>query len=665
MSEANEVKIGVFICHCGGNISDVVDVKSVAERVGKLPDVVISTTHMFMCSDPGQGLIEDKIKDLGLNRLIVAACSPTLHLPTFRRAAQRAGLNQFLVEHINIREHVSWVVEDKVAATDKATRLVTAAVGRVRYLEPLEMRSIDIHQKAMVIGGGVAGLIAARDLAARGMRVVLAEKRMFLGGRMAQLDTLYPTGERAWDLLGPLIQDVVNHPEITIHTGATLVEASGVVGDFRLKLRVRPRGVAPGVDNIADAVAACPVEADYAFNYGLNKRKAIYAPYRDAMWPREACIVWDDCTKCGDCVKAVSGQGIDLNPPAQEIEVQAGVVVLATGYHPYEPKAGEYGWGQPGVVTLQQLNRMMNPEGPTGGRVEVNGKPVKRLAFIHCVGACEREGVHAQGEHGKVNDYCARTCCTATMHAALELQQRDPELQTASFHQHIRTYGRGHEDYYDRASAAGMLFLRHPGDEPPTVVSAGADGLLVRSRDLLTDGVEVEYPADMVVLSTGVVPRDHGDLRELFKCTIGADNFLSEVHPKLRPVEIAVSGIMVAGACQAPMDITEASAAASAAASKAAAMISQGAVLMDPFIAQVNESLCSDCQTCLTVCPYDAIHRIEADGVARVDEALCTGCGTCHAACPSAAIQQYGFTDDQVMAEVQMLLDGKLADLTA
>jgi heterodisulfide reductase subunit A len=497
------------------------------------------------------------------------------------------------------------------------------------------------------------------------MDVVLAEKRMFLGGRMAQLDTVYPTGEKAWDLLGPLIQDVVHHPSITVHTGATMCEASGVVGDFRIKFRMRPRGVMPGVDNIADAIAACPVEADYAFNYGLNKRKAIYAPYREAMWPQEGCIVWDDCTQCGDCVKAVGGKGIDLTPTADDIEVQAGVVVLATGYHPYEPADGEYGWGQPGVVTLQQLNRMMNPEGPTGGKVEVNGKPVKRVAFIHCVGACEHAGVHADKKRGKVNDYCARTCCTATMHAALQLQERDPELQTASFHQHIRTYGRGHEHYYDRASEAGMLFLRYPGMEPPQVVNDAQDGLLVRSKDLLTDGIEVEYPADLVVLSTGVVPRNHGDLRELFKCTIGADNFLSEVHPKLRPVEIAVAGIMVAGACQAPMDITEAAAGASAAASKAAAMISQGAIKMDPFVATVDESLCSGCQTCLTVCPYDAITRVEEDGIARVDDALCTGCGTCHAACPSAAIQQYGFTDDQVMAEVKMLLDSKLADLTA
>ncbi len=663
MSET-EVKIGVFICHCGGNISDVVDVKRVAESVGELPGVAIAATHLFMCSDPGQALIEEKVRELGLNRLLVAACSPTLHLPTFRRAAERAGMNQFLVEHVNIREHVSWVIDDKEAATAKAIRLVSAAVGRIRYLVPLEHRSIPIHDHALVIGGGVAGLTAALRLAERGMKVTLAEKRMYVGGRMAQLDTLYPTGERAVDLLGTLVDQVADHPNIDIKVGAMITKAEGLVGDFRVTFRTRPRGVSADLseDKVKAAIEACPEQVPFAFNYGLSKRKAIYAPTK-GVYPNTACIVWDDCTRCGKCLEAAGGTGIDHEAQYGEIEVKAGVIVMATGYHPYEPSQGEYAYGEhPGVVTLQQLNRMLDPDGPTGGKIEVNGKPVQTVAFIHCVGACEAAGVHPVKGH-KIKDYCARTCCTATMHAALELRQRFPGLGIASFHKHIRTYGRGHEEYYDKSAAAGMLFLRYPMDAPPEVVQENG-GLLVRSRDQLTDGIEVEYPADLVVLSTGVVPRDHTGVREIFKCTIGADHFLQEVHPKLRPVEMSVKGVMLAGACQGPMDVTEACAGAAAAASKAAALISQGNVLEDPFVAEVDESLCTGCQTCLTVCPYEAISRIEEEKLARVNDALCTGCGTCAAACPSAAIQQYGFTDQQIMSEVEMLLPSKLAEIT-
>ncbi len=659
MSEANEVKIGVFICHCGGNISDVVDVKDVAERTGKLPDVAISTTHMFTCSDPGQALIEEQIKELGLNRVIVAACSPTLHLPTFRRAAARAGLNQFLVEHVNIREHVSWVIEDKAAATDKAARLIAAAVGRIRFLEPLEMRSIPIHSAALVIGGGVAGLMAARDLAARGMAVTLCEQRQFLGGRMAQLNTLYPTGDKASELLAGLIDDVVGNPLVTVYTGAELDSSEGVVGDFRTRFRIMPRGVSEKAD-AAKAKAACPESLPCDFQFGLAERKAIYGPAA-GTWPQIPAIDWDACTKCGKC----AGAGIDLDAQPTEVEVHAGVVVLATGFDPYEPKQGEYGYGElPQVITSQQLQRLLDANGPTGGKIERNGKPINSVAFVHCVGAREYAGVGCAGHDGRVKDYCARTCCTSSLHAALEIREQLPGAAIAHFYQDIRTYGRGHEDYYDKASEAGVMFLRYPAKEPPKVIASGG-GAAVVGRDLLTDGIEVEFPADLVVLATGAKPQPLEGLRDIFRCAMGSDGFLLEVHPKLRPVELAVSGVFLAGACQGPMDITEASAAASAAASKAAAMISQGQVEMDPYIATVDESLCSGCETCLTVCPYDAIKQLEDQAVANVNEALCTGCGTCHAACPSAAIQQYGFTDDQVVAEVKALLGGELADLTA
>ncbi len=652
-------RVGVFICHCGGNISDVVDVRRVAEQMAG-EGVIFSTTHMFMCSDPGQALIEQKVKEHDLNRVVVAACSPTLHQLTFRRTLDRAGLNQYLFEHVNVREQVSWVVEDKEHATRKAGRLVKAAVARSRHLVPLAKRRIPIHPAALVIGGGIAGLVAARDLAQRGMTVTLVENRPFLGGRMAQLNTLFPTGERARDLLAKVIRDVARHPRVTLLTNAQVIDSEGVVGDFRTRVRIEPRGVDERLSYPGNAIAACPEETISNFDFGLSRRKAIYMAH-PGCYPPVPAIDWHSCTKCGKCVSAVGGRGIDLNAKPREVELHSGVIVLATGYDPYEPMYGEFGYGIfPRVITLQQLNRMLDPEGPTGGQVMVDGKPPRQVAFIHCVGARQVEGVHEPAADGRVHDYCARTCCTAALHAALEIKDRCPSALVTSFYQDIRTYGRGHEDYYEQASARGVLFVRYHPTKPPRVLKdpRGEWPLTVRATDLLTSGLDLEVPADLVVLATGVVPHDISELVTMYSCAVGYDSFLLEVHPKLRPVELAVSGVFLAGCCQGPMDVTECTAAASAAASKAAALISQGQVEMDPFVAQVDEERCTGCSTCLTVCPYEAISRDASRRIAMVSEALCTGCGTCAACCPGNAIQQAGFNDRQVVAELEALLAG-------
>jgi heterodisulfide reductase subunit A2 len=655
---ASPTRVGVFVCHCGGNISDVVDVARVAEHAASMPDVAFATTHMFNCSDPGQALIEQKIREHALNRVVVAACSPTLHQVTFRRAIERAGLNQYLFEHVNIREHVSWVIEDGAAATAKASRLVRAAVNRARHLVPLAKRRIPIHPAALVIGGGVAGLTAARDLADRGMKVTLIEKRPFLGGRMAQLWNLFPTGEEARPLLCDLVRDVVKHPLITIRTGAHVVGSEGVVGDFKTRVRVEPRGVDERLTYPGNAIAACPEETISEFDFALSRRKAIYMPYPGCFPPIPA-IDWQLCTKCGKCVAAVGGKGISLAAEPRELTLHSGVIVLATGYDPYEPLLGEFGYEVfPKVITLQQLHRMLDPEGPTAGTLPLDARRAPRIGFLHCVGARQVDGVNAPQPDGKVKDYCARTCCTAALHAAVAIKERIPNAHITSFYQDIRTYGRGHEEYYEQASENGVLFVRYSPLHPPRVEKdrTGQWPLVVRTRDLLTGGLPVEVPLDLLVLATGVVPHDISELVTMYSCAVGYDSFLLEVHPKLRPVELAVSGVFLAGCCQGPMDITEACAAASAAASKAAAMIAQAQIEMDPFVASVDEALCTGCQTCLTVCPYDAISRDQARGAALVSEALCTGCGTCAATCPSAAIQQAGFNDWQVRAELDVLL---------
>lgn len=657
-SPARASRIGVFVCHCGGNIGDVVDVERVAAEAARMPGVVLATAYPFVCSDPGQALIEEKIRALALDRVVVAACSPTLHQTTFRRTIGRAGLNPYLFEHVNVREQVSWVVEDREAATRKASRLVRAAAARVARLVPLEKRRIPIRPSALVIGGGVAGLVAARDLARRGMSVTLVENRPFLGGRMAQLHTLFPTGENARDLLTSLIQETVREPRVRVLTGAQVVGSEGVVGDFRTRVRLEPRGVGEHLTYPGNAIAACPEETINEFDFALSRRKAIYMAYPGCFPPMPA-IDWRSCTRCGKCVAAVGGKGVDLAGEPREIELHTGVIVLATGYDPYEPLYGEYGYGIfSQVLTLQQLIRLLDPEGPSGGRLGGTEKGPERVAFIHCVGARQVEGVNPPGPDGKVKEYCARTCCTGALHAALELKGRYPRARITSFYQDIRTYGRFHEEYYERAAEQGVLFVRYDPRHPPRVERDTRDHaeLVVRAKDLLTGGLELEVPADLVVLATGVVPHDISELISMYRCAVGYDSFLLEVHPKLRPVELAVSGVFLAGCCQGPMDVTEACAAASAAASKAAALISQGRVEMDPFVARVDEGLCTGCQTCLTVCPYEAVTRDAARRVSRVSEALCTGCGTCVASCPSNAIQQCGFTDEQVLSEVDTLL---------
>ena len=662
-----EPRIGVFICHCGGNISDVVDVQRVAGEIGRLPGVVFSTTHMFICSDPGQMLIEQKIKELNLNRVVVAACSPSLHELTFRRTLGRAGLNQYLYDHTNIREQDSWVVVDKELATQKAIRLVSASVARVPHLAPLQKRVIPIHPSALVIGGGIAGLIAARDLAARGIAVTLIESSPFLGGRVPRLAGLFPTGRQARELLRPVMDAVLNNPKITIHTNAEMMQSTGFIGDFRTTVRLHSRGVEPGARNVQAAIDVCPETTDDEFNFGLTKRKAIYLPYAGCH-PSLPAIDWSACTKCGKCLEAVGGRGINLAEEPRQIEIQSGVIVIAVGLDVYRPRTGEYGYGQfREVITLAQLNRLLDPEGPTGGKLVLNGRPIRNIGFMHCVGSMQQKGIHPPTPNGKLNDYCSRVCCTACLHAETELKTRYPDLHVFDFHEDIRTYGRWHEDYYSRASEQGVAFVRFNPLRPPRVERdpRGQAPLVVRTVDRLTFGEEIEVPLDMLVLATGLVAGEMTRLVDLLRCSVGPDRFLLEVHPKLRPVELAVFGLFLAGSVQGPMDTVESSAGAAAAAAKASVLISQGAIELDPFIAQVSEELCSGCRICLTVCPYDAIARDEAKRVATINESVCTGCGTCVATCPCNAITQLGFTDQEVKSEILALLGKQPAAVAA
>ena len=591
-SEAVRPRVGVYVCHCGGNISDVVDVNKVTQAASRLPGVAVARQYTFMCSDPGQQMIIDNIITEGLNRVVVAACSPSLHDWTFRQCLLRAGLNPFLYEHVNIREQVSWVTKsDSAAATDKAARLVAAAVAKVRLSRPLDPIRVEAIQRVAVIGGGVSGLRCACDLSQRGIPVDLLERSPSFGGQVTQLHRLYPTQAKAGDLLKSLISQVSQDPNIVIHTSAEVTTASGCVGDFTLKVAL----------------------------------------------------------------------------PSEEIEVKAGAIVLATGFDHYEPRPDEYGYGQyPEVITLPQLYHLLDPHGPTAGRLEWNGHPVRNVCLIHCVGSRQIEGIHQPGPDGRIHEYCSRTCCTAALTAANEIRKRYPQVNVFDFYRDIRTYGRSHEDYYENASKQGVLFFCYVAEDPPVVHRASAGNgspLAVTVKDTLTWGEELEVPADLVVLVTGMQPRDIGVLVEALKLARSPDGFLQEVHPKLRPVETAVSGVLLAGACQAPMDIGESCAAASAAAARASATLLKGHIELAPFVATVDWERCRGSGACVEECQYQKaiiLREVPFNRTvalrAQVNPALCRGCGMCVPACPHGAIQVEGCRLDQFDAMVEAIV---------
>ena len=664
--DSARVRVGVYTCYCGGNISHVVQCERAAKLLGKLPDVAVSRTDPSFCSDAGQAIIEQDIKDLGINRVVIGACAPSLHEQTFRQAVTRAGLNPYLYHHVGIREQVSWVHSaDAGGATEKAVRLMAAGVAKARLLTPLEPIRLGAEKRALVVGAGVAGLRSALDIARQGIRVTLVEKSPFVGGRVAQLESVFPTDEEARQLLHCLIRDVSAHPDITILTQAEVTAVAGYVGNFNVRVTQHARGVSA---DTADALmTACTEDTPDEFNYGLTRRKAIYRLY-PGCYPTTPAVDWEHFS--GKPIQ-VDGKSVVLQDEPRTFQLTAGAIVLATGFDPYQPRRGEYGYGEiPEVVTLPQLIRILASV-REGDPLTWNGHPVRDVALIHCVGSRELEGINEPQADGQVNRYCSRVCCTASLHAAVELCRRFPMLNVYELYQDIRTYGRGHEGIYRRAHASMVRFLRYHGDERPDVTAAPAGDthpVLVRVKDYLTYGEETEIPVDLVVLAVGMMPRQIDDLVNMFKVSRGADRFLLEAHPKLRPVEMAVRGIVLAGTAQGPMNIQESLSAASAAAAKAAALLGQGRVELPPFVARVDERLCSGTGACVEACPERgaiAVQTFPEDGRdvkrAVVTPANCTGCGACVGVCPNRAIDVQAWT----LAQYEAMVDALAMDLPA
>jgi heterodisulfide reductase subunit A len=569
-------RIGVYVCHCGGNISDYVDVEQVIEGIQGDGDVVVSRTAMFACSDATQQDIAADIAANSLDGLVVASCSPKLHTYTFRGVAQRAGLNPYEYTQVNIREQCSWVhTDDRDAATAKATALVRAGIGRTRNTVPLEPMVVDTIPHTLVIGGGIAGLRAAVGLADIGLQVTLVERDLELGGWVRGLGPMFPHDRRGDALVEGLVAEVRRRDAITVLTGTELAGKAGSFGNYRVQLRV-------------------------------------------------------------------GGEG------AGTIEVAVGSIVVATGFDEYRPDDGELGSGLDGVVTLSAFKKLV--DGSAGGSLAWHGRPVRSVAYVYCVGS--------RGTAGCANQSCSRFCCAATVHTAVQVSDLDPSIRQFHLYRDMRTYGK-FEPLYTEARERGSVFLKFDNDEPPAVATAPGGRLTVTVRDLLTERTEVAIPVDLVVLVTAMVPRENQGLVDVLKLPRGGDGFFNEIHPKLRPVETVVDGVLIAGACQGPKTSSESVMSGLAAVTQSAAVLKKGFTELDPLVAIVAPEACTACGDCLTACPYDAISMAEEGDrhFAAISSTGCKGCGGCVPICPENAIDLLGYTDAQVTSMIEGLVE--------
>ncbi len=653
-------RVGVFVCWCGSNIAKMVDVDKVAAAASKFPSVAYATNYKYMCSEPGQNLIKQAIVEHKLDRIVVASCSPRLHEPTFRRCISEAGLNPFMLEMANIREHCSWVHDDKDEATSKAIDLAAMAVAKAVKNEELFSQKIPLTKRALVIGGGVAGIQSALDIADCGYQVTLVEKTPSIGGRMAQYDKTFPTLDCAACILTPKMVDAASHPNITIMTYSEVESVTGFVGNFDVTIRKKARSV--DIDKCTGCGVCydkCPKKLPSEFDCGLGTRKAIYVPFPQAVpnvpvIDRTACRFFTE-GKCKVCEKLCPSGAISYEQEDEVITEKYGAIVAATGFQTWDPTPyGNLGYGKyPDVITSLQFERLFNASGPTDGKLlrPSDHQPPKNVVFISCIGSRD-------DEHG--HQYCSKVCCMYNAKHALLLKEKVHDAQAYVFYMDIRANGKGYEEFVRRAiDKYGAIYLR---GRVSRVFQVG-DKLIVRGVDTLA-GKPVEIEADMVVLAAAMEAQpDAKDLARKLGISTDEYNWFSEAHPKLKPVEVLTAGIYLAGACQYPKDIPDAVAQASGAASKVLGLFAKESLESEPTVACVNETTCAACQLCKTVCPFSAIEMktlSDRSGnpikdVAFVNEGLCHGCGTCVAACRSSSIQLKGFNDDQLLAEVDAL----------
>ena len=658
-------KIGVFVCWCGSNIAATVDVKAVAEAMKSEPNVVFATDYQYMCSEGGQKMIQDAIQEYGLNGVVVCSCSPRMHENTFRKTAERAGLNPYMVEIANIREHCSWIHKDMEVATQKAIQLAKAAVAKVRKNAPLTSGTSPVIKRALVIGGGIAGIQTALDVADAGYDVDIVEKSPTIGGRMAQLDKTFPTLDCAACILTPKMVDAAQSEKIDILAYSEVEKVSGFVGNFTVQIRKKARYVDPlKCTGCGECTEKCPSrKGKNEFNMGLDNRGAIYIPFAQAI-PKLAVIDPTQCIKlktgkCGICQKVCSAGAINYEQKDEIIERQYGAIVVATGFKPISlEKFDEYAYAQSqDVVTSLEFERIMNAAGPTKGQLvrPSDGKHPHEIVFIQCVGSRDTSGC------GK--PYCSKICCMYTAKHAMLVREKYPDVNVHVFYIDVRTPGKNFDEFYRRAvEQYGVDYIKGMVGK----VAPIEDGkLLVQGSDLIANE-QVKIEADMVVLAAAIEPDPSArSIATMLTASLDTNDFFTEAHPKLRPVESPTAGIFLSGMAQGPKDIPETVAQAGAAASKVIGLLAKDHLVTNPCVASSDELLCNGCSQCEKVCPYGAISYIEKEvrgpgvrevkRIAQVNPAVCQGCGACTVTCPSGAMDLKGFTNSQIMAEVDAL----------
>ncbi|MBQ8885467.1 MAG: CoB--CoM heterodisulfide reductase iron-sulfur subunit A family protein [Clostridia bacterium] len=655
-------RIGVFICWCGSNIAATVDVERVADAVKKDQGVVYSATYQYMCSENGQQLIKNAIKEHSLTGIVVGSCSPRMHEATFRKTAEAAGLNSYMVEIANIREHCSWIHKDREEATEKAIILVRTAIAKVNLNAPLSAGESPVIKRALVIGGGIAGIQAALDIAEAGFEVDIVEKNATIGGRMAQIDKTFPTLDCSACILTPKMVDCAQNEKIDILSYSEVEEVKGFVGNFSVKIKRKARFVdEKKCTGCKLCMEKCPSKKGLdEFNMKLNKRPAIYIPFAQAI-PNVAVIDPEQCIKlktgkCGLCQKVCGAGAIDYTQKDEYIERGYGAIVVATGFKPIELNAfNEFGYSEnQDVITSLELERIMNAAGPTNGVLlrPSDGEHPKVITFIQCVGSRDTSGC------GK--PYCSKICCMYTAKHAMLIREKYPDTEVHVFYIDVRTPGKNYDEFFRRAvEQYGVDYIKGMVGKV-----YNENGKLMVQGSNLIDNEQVLIESDLVVLAAAIEPEPSvRKIATLLTASIDTNNFLTESHAKLRPVESPTAGVYLAGVCQGPKDIPETVSQASACAAKVIGLLVKDKLKTNPCVASANETMCNGCSQCASVCPYGAITYVEkelrVDGktelrrIASVNPAVCQGCGACTVTCPSGAMDLKGFSSKQIMSEVE------------
>ena len=654
-TRARKLRVGVFVCHCGRDIAGVIDVKALEEYAKTLPHVVYAEGMNYPCSRQGQDEIVCAIKKNKLTRVVVAGCSPRLYEPTFQRCVSQAGLSPWLFEMANVREFSSWCHSDRPEeATMKAKDTLRMAVAKANLLEPFQPINLPITKKAMIIGGGISGISAALDLADMGYKVYVVEKSESIGGKMAQLDKTFPTLDCSICIEGPKMVDVGRHPNIEIISYADVLNVSGYVGNFKVRIRKNPRYViAKNCTGCGECKDACPIEYPNLTDMNMGVRKAISVPFDQAV-PLLYTVNKDYCIECYKCVDACGARkAINFDQKPEEVEINVGAIILSIGYDMYNPEdMGEFGYGKYfNVLTGLELERLLLAAGPTGGKVirASDGKKPHSVAFIQCVGSRDVDRY----------EYCSGFCCMFTLkHAVMLKEKYKDQVEVNVLNTDIRSSFKGYEEFFNRAQKVGVHFIRVKLKNRRITENPETKNLTVYAET--EEGKPVQVEAEMVVLANASIPTSTTkELAKILNIPLGRDGFFAECQPKIRPTDTDVPGVFLAGACQGLKDIPYSVAQGSGAAAQAAAILSQKAWIVEPSVAHVNEDACSGCRVCESACGYRAINVENLNGkdLARVTDGLCRGCGICASACPCDAITMPNYTDRQIAGQIEAVLE--------